>query len=142
MKKTLAAAALAGSLALTGCFGSFGLTKTLDGFGSSINNDVVKEIVYFIGTPLVITVAMPLDFVIFNTLEYWAGAKIFAAGDSHIQSDASGNQVASVKMEDGSLYMQAKDAQGNESEVILQEDEEVVRILDAQGNTLKTIAKN
>jgi hypothetical protein len=143
MKKTLAAATLAGSIALTGCFGNFGLTKTIyNAVNNGISNVVVKEIVFFFGTVPVGGLAIWADWLIFNTLEYWTGTKIFAAGDSHLQSDANGNQVASVKMDDGSLYMQMTDKDGNQNEVILQEDEEVVRILDAQGNTLKTIAKS
>ncbi len=43
-------------------------------------------------------------------------------------------------MEDGSLYMRLDAATGEKQELVLQKDEEVIRILDVKGNALKEAA--
>ena len=142
MKRVLLSALLICSIALstTGCFGSYGLTKTVKKVGDGIGNDVIKGgVFFFLGMPVGIFCVFA-DWLVFNTLEYWFGAKIFAAGDTYRETDANGNSVTAVKMEDGSIYMRLDVATGESQELVLQKDEDVIRVLDAQGNVLKETA--
>jgi len=43
-------------------------------------------------------------------------------------------------MEDGSLYMRLDAKTGESQELVLQQDEEIIRVLDAKGNLLKEAA--
>jgi hypothetical protein len=126
------------TLSTTGCFGSFALTKTVKGFGDGISSNVIiKEIVFFIGTLPIGGFCMFADWLVFNTLEYWTGSNPVALGDTYHETDANGNSVTAVKMEDGSLYMRLDAASGESQELVLQQDEDIIRILDAKGNVLK-----
>jgi len=142
MKKVLLSALLACSIAVTttGCFGSYGFTKTIKGIGDGIGPEPVKAIVFFfLGMPVGVF-CLFADWVLFNPLEYWLGAKVFAAGDTYRETDESGNSVTAVKMEDGSLYMRLDAVTGEKREFVLQKDEETIRILDTKGNLLKEMA--
>jgi len=125
----------------TGCFGSFALTKQVKSAADGINNKVVKEIVYFFGTVPVLAVCTILgDFIILNTFEYWIGSNPVALDDIYRETDANGNSVTAVKMEEGSLYMRLDAAGGETLELVLQKDEEQVRILDVKGKLLHEVA--
>jgi hypothetical protein len=142
MKRVLLSLFVACSFAVTttGCFGSFGLTKKLHSIGQGINNVIAKEIVYFVLTFPVGGFSIFADWLVFNSLEYWLGVKVFAQSDTYRETDANGNSVTAVKMEDGSLYMRLDAATGEKQELVLQRDEEIIRILDAKGNLLKQAA--
>ena len=81
-----------------------------------------------------------IDVLILNSLEFWSGSNPLAAGDTYRETDANGNSVTAVKMEDGSLYMRLDAATGEKQELVLQKDEEVIRILDVKGSVLKEAA--
>ena len=124
----------------TGCFGSFKLLKTVDNVGKSINNDIAKGVVYLVLTLPVGGFCLFADWLVFNTIEYWTGSNPLALGDTYYEADANGNSVTAVKMEDGSLYMRIDASTGETQELVLQKDEDIVRILDTQGNVLKETA--
>jgi hypothetical protein len=133
MKKTLIAAAMAGSIALTGCFGSFTAVKKLYNWNDSFGNKWVEWAVFLAFSVLPVYEIFALgDVLIFNSVEFWTGGNPLAAGDAYHGTDANGNQVAAVKMDDGSLYMQVTNNEGKQSELVMQQDEEILRIIDAK----------
>jgi len=133
MKKGLMALLCAGTIALTGCYGSYGSTKWLHNAIGSIDNKWVKSLVHFLATPVYGVTFFFVDFLFINTYEFWTGTNPFASGDSYYEEDANGNSVAAVKNEDGSLSVQFTSAKGEVSNLTLQRDENVVRALDASG---------
>jgi len=145
MKKVLLSALAAcvftvSTVSTTGCFGSYALTKTAKKIGDGIGNTIVKEVLFFFLAMPVGAFCLFADWLVFNTIEYWLGSNPVATGDTYRETDANGNSVTAVKMEDGSLYMRLDAASGETQELVLQRDEEVVRILDAKGNLLKETA--
>jgi hypothetical protein len=142
MKKVLISmlVACAFTLSTTGCWGSFGLTKKMYNINKGLGNKWISWIVYFIIGAPVTGISLFLDSLILNTVEFWTGAKIISTGDTYQETDANGNSVTAVKMEDGSLYMRVDTATGETKELVHQKDEETIRILDTKGNLLKEAA--
>jgi len=134
----LAACIFAGTT--TGCWGSFKLTKKAYDFNNGLGNKWISWLVFFIIGGPVTGITLFCDALIFNTLEFWTGSNPLALGDTYHETDANGNTVTAVKMEDGSLYMRLDASTGESQELVLQKDEDVVRILDTKGNVLKEAA--
>jgi hypothetical protein len=141
MKKILLSLLVACSLAVTttGCWGSFALTKKAYNFNNSLGSKWVSWILYLL-LGWIGGITIMVDSLIFNTLEFWTGSNPLAFGDTYRETDESGNSVTAVKMQDGSLYMRIDASTGETQELVLQRDEEIVRILDVKGNVLKEAA--
>jgi len=130
------------TMSTTGCFGSFAAFNKLRQWnGKFTHNKFINWLVFLL---LCIIPAYELfflaDTLVLNSLEFWTGSNPVAIGDTYRETDANGNSVTAVKMEDGSLYMRLDAKTGESQELILQRDEEIVRILDAKGNLLKEAA--
>ncbi len=134
----LAACIFAGTT--TGCWGSFKLTKKAYDFNNSLGNKWISWIVFILVGHVATGVTLFADALIFNTMEFWTGSNPLALGDTYHETDANGNSVTAVKMEDGSLYMRLDASTGERQELVLQRDEEIIRILDTKGNVLKEAA--
>jgi len=124
------------TVSTTGCWGSFTLTKKVYDFNKGWGNKWVSWIVFLLGGEAVLGVSMLVDTFILNSWEFWFNSKLI----SYHETDAEGNSVTAVKMEDGSLYMRLDAKTGESQELVLQRDEDIVRILDAKGNLLKEAA--
>ena len=124
MKKAIAALLCASVLVLSGCHGSYGLTKKLLRWNGTLGNKWLNSCVHF-GL---------VDWLVLNTVEFWTGSNPLAADDSYYQKDEQGNSVAAVKNEDGTLSVQYTTVKGETTSLTLQRDENVVRALDAEGN--------
>lgn len=62
------------------CFGGFVLTRKWHGFISGINNKWLRWIVFLI-TCIVYGIAIWVDAIIFNSIEFWSGSNPMAHGD-------------------------------------------------------------
>lgn len=142
MKKVLLSllAACTFAVTTTGCFGSFKLTKAAYDFNKGLGNKWLSWLVFLIVGHVATIITMTVDALILNSLEFWTGKNPMAMGDTYRETDANGNSVTAVKMEDGSLYMRLDAATGESQELVLQRDEEIVRVFDAKGNLLKETA--
>jgi len=134
----LAACIFAGTT--TGCWGSFKLTKKAYDFNNSLGNKWISWIVFFLVGHIAAGITLFVDALVLNTVEFWTGSNPLALGDTYRETDANGNSVTAVKMEDGSLYMRLDASTGESQELVLQRDEDIIRILDAKGNVLKEAA--
>jgi len=142
MKKVLFSllAACVFTVSTTGCWGSFALTKKAYDFNNKFwGNKFISWIVYLV-LGWVGGITLLVDSLIFNSIEFWTGKNLVALGDTYHETDANGNSVTAVKMEDGSLYMRLDAKTGESQELVLQRDEEIIRILDTKGNLLKEAA--
>lgn len=145
MKKVLlsALAACVFTVSTIGCTGSFTLTNKINKWNESVTgNKYVNGAISFL---LFVTTIKPLlavvgDMMFLNTIEFWTGSNPLASGDTYKETDANGNTVTAVKMEDGSLFMRVETKDGKTEELVLQQDEEILRILDNKGNVLKETA--
>ncbi|MDR2732869.1 MAG: DUF3332 domain-containing protein [Fibromonadaceae bacterium] len=142
MKKVLISMLAACTLSVTtiGCWGSFALTKKAYDFNNSFGNKWISWVVFLVAGSIVGGITLFVDSLILNSLEFWTGSNPMATGDTYRETDANGNSVTAVKMEDGSLYMRIDAKSGESQELVFQRDEEIIRILDAKGNVLKEAA--
>ena len=130
------------TLGTTGCYGKFAAFNGLREWnGKFSKSKVVNWLVFLVLFVIpVYGILMFADVLVINSIEFWTGSNPVATGDTYRETDANGNSVTAVKMEDGSLYMRLDAASGETQELVLQRDEEIVRILDAKGNVLKEAA--
>ena len=92
---------------LSGCFGKFGLTRKIYQANSNVNDKVARSLVTwaFILVP-VYGIAGLLDFVIFNTIEFWGGRNPVAQGEKEFQY-AQGDETFKIhaqKQDDEIVY--------------------------------------
>lgn len=82
------------SLFMTGCFGSFALTKKVYDWNGSLDNKFVQEAV-FLGLNIipVYGVSAFLDAVILNTVEFWSGSSPLALKEGINKVDIAGNEL-------------------------------------------------
>jgi hypothetical protein len=130
------------AVSTTGCIGSFTAFNKLREFNQHLTGSkFINWIAFLVLSSIQIyTIAMVIDALILNSVEFWVGSNPLAAGDTYRETDANGNSVTAVKMEDGSLYMRLDSKTGESKELVLQRDEEIIRILDAKGKLLKEAA--
>lgn len=76
------------TISLSGCYGSFGLTKKVYKWNGSLGNKFVNEAV-FLGLNIipVYSISLFIDGVFLNSVEFWTGQKLLAlkTGENHIQ---------------------------------------------------------
>lgn len=112
---------LAGSVALTSCIGSFGLTnRVLDWNKEVTNNNFVNEII-FIGMWIVpvYEITVLADLLVVNSIEFWNGDNPMQAGTvKEVKSD-NGNYLVTTTEEGYSITKE-----GEEEAIELKFDEE------------------
>jgi hypothetical protein len=130
------------TLGTTGCYGKFAAFNGLREWnGKFSSNKFVKWLLFLVLFVIqVYSILLVADGLVLNSIEFWTGSNPLALGDTYRETDANGNSVTAVKMEDGSLYMRLDAQSGESQELILQRDDEIIRILDAKGNVLKEAA--
>jgi hypothetical protein len=130
------------TISTTGCFGSFTAFSKLNKWNGKVTgNKFLNWLIFLVLCIIpVYELFFTADVLVLNSLEFWTGSNPVALGDTYRETDAEGNSITAVKMEDGSLYMRLDAKTGESQEMVLQRDEEVIRILDAKGNLLKEAA--
>lgn len=108
--------------ALAGCMGSFTLTKKLYGFNDTITDSKIINNVIFWGLNIipVYSLAVGVDVVILNTIEFWTGTKLFADAGA----DADVRVASVVENADGSLVV----TRGQEVFTLVKDGENGVRV--------------
>jgi hypothetical protein len=82
---------------LTGCFGSFGLTKKIYNANKNIGGKVAQTLVMYLFYIIpVYAVASFIDLVLFNLIEFWSGSNPLA-----MKAGQSETQMATIE---GKLY--------------------------------------
>lgn len=142
---TLRLAALAALMAvatpmLTGCYGSFSLTKKLYNFNGSLGNKWVKSgFVFFLG--FVYGLTGMVDAAILNLIEFWTGSNPIAAKDGHFeQVAADGTRVEGRVLADGRLDVTITSADGKVINTILERTADGVTMTDANGAMVGRLA--
>lgn len=121
LRLTTVCAVLAGSVALTSCIGSFGLTnKVLDWNKGLTNNNFVNELI-FIGLHIipVYEVSILADVLVINSIEFWSGDNPVAAGTVKEVKGDNGKYLVKTTEEGYSITKE-----GEENPVELKFDEE------------------
>lgn len=80
--------AVGSSLCLSSCIGSFGLTNKLLSWNKGVSNKFVNELVFFAFCVLpVYEVCALADIVVLNSIEFWSGEKLVAAGSKIVEGN-------------------------------------------------------
>ena len=137
MKKGIITLLCAGMIVLSGCYGKYACFNKLLAWNGSLGNKWLNSIVHFAMNVIpVYGIAMFVDMLVLNTVEFWTGSNPLAAGDSYYEKDAQGNEILAVKNADGSMTVEMTTAAGEKATMTLQRDENVIRALDAEGNVV------
>lgn len=90
--------------AVSGCMGSFVLTKKLYGWNESVTgNKIVNNLIFWgLNIVPVYSLAVAGDALILNLIEFWTGNKMIADASDAAGAD-DGRRVAVVENEDGTL---------------------------------------
>lgn len=89
MKKVFLSIALAATLFMSSCIGSFGLTNMYYNWNNSISNKFVNELVFFATACLVPVygVCIFVDGVVLNSIEFWTGSNPVASKTEVINTE-------------------------------------------------------
>ena len=137
MKKGIITLLCAGMIVLSGCYGKYACFNKLLAWNGTLGNKWLNSIVHFAMNVIpVYGIAMFVDMLVLNTVEFWTGSNPLAAGDSYYEKDAQGNEILAVKNTDGSMTVEMTTAAGEKATMTLQRDENVIRALDAEGNVV------
>ena len=137
MKKGIITLLCAGMIVLSGCYGKYACFNKLLAWNGTLGNKWLNSIVHFAMNVIpVYGIAMFVDMLVLNTVEFWTGSNPLAAGDSYYEKDAQGNEILAVKKTDGSMTVEMTTAAGEKATMTLQRDENVIRALDAEGNVV------
>ena len=118
MKKViLFAGALSILITQSGCFGSFGLVRTIYEFNDGVSENKVVKTILFYGLLIVpvYSIAGFLDIVLFNLIEFWSGSNPIAMEAGQVEEQlmtikgetykvkATKNKMEFTKITDGEL---------------------------------------
>lgn len=96
-------------ISLSGCYGSFGLTKKLHSWNGSLGNKFLEEAV-FLGLVIipVYEVSLLIDGIFLNSVEFWTGSNPIAlkAGKNEIKYNG---KLMTIVMEENSATIYDKD---------------------------------
>ncbi len=88
MKKVFLSIALAATLFLSSCIGSFGLTNKVYNWNKSVGSPFVNEIVFLAFSILpVYELSVVADAFVINSIEFWTGQKIVAQNTEVIETE-------------------------------------------------------
>lgn len=142
---TLRLAAAAALLAVatplvSGCYGSFSLTKKLYQFNGSLGNKWIKSgFVFFLG--FVYGITGWIDACILNLIEFWTGSNPLAAKDGKFeQVAADGTRVEGRILADGRLDVTITSPDGKVVNTILERSPDGIVMTDAKGAFMGRLA--
>jgi hypothetical protein len=158
--RRIALVTLLSTAALTaGCYGRFPMTKALYRMNGSVDNGIVRNIVFWLLVWIpVYWLAQLGDAVIFNLIEFWTGSSVDLSGEYDdgesrvtLKSSEDGNVLAMtiskagepdivsrfVRVEEGRYEL--RDANDGLLGQVIHTPEGKLNLADVKGNTLQTI---
>jgi Domain of unknown function (DUF3332) len=137
----LFAALLATGSTLSGCYGSFGLTKKVYHFNGSLGNKWINSLFTFIAGWLVYGIAGTADVVIFNLIEFWTGSNPVAFnGKDFDQKAADGTRVQGHILDDGRLEVSLTPVSGESKVVVLDREIDGIKATTVDGAFVAKVA--
>lgn len=105
MKKhfKLSALLLSATIVMTSCIGSFRLTNNIKDWNEGVSNKWVNEVI-FIALHIipVYEIAMFVDGVVLNSIEFWTGSNLVAnPGETKVVQNSQGEDIEITALENG-----------------------------------------
>lgn len=125
---------------LTGCYGSFGLTRQLYRINGDLGNKWIKSgFVLVLGWTYGITGLA--DAVVFNLIEFWTGKNPIASKDGRFEQVATdGTRVEGRILPDGRLDATVTSPDGKVARTVLERTPDGVTMTDADGVVVGRLA--
>ena len=105
MKKHLKISALllSATIIMSSCIGSFRLTNSIKDWNEGVSNKWVNEVIFLaLHIVPVYEIAMLVDGVVLNTIEFWGGSNVVDnAGDTKVVKNSQGQDIEITTMENG-----------------------------------------
>lgn len=139
----LSAALLATGSTLSGCYGSFGLTKKVYQFNGTIGNKWLKSLLFFVmaGVVPVYGIAGLVDAVVLNLIEFWTGSNpVSFNGKDFDQKMADGTRVQGHKLDDGRLQVTLTPVTGETKVVVLDQEIDGIKATTVDGAFVAKVA--
>jgi hypothetical protein len=139
----LFAALLATGSTLTGCYGSFGLTKKVYQFNGSVGNKWMKSLLFFVmaGVVPVYGITTFVDAVVLNLIEFWTGSNPVAHnGKDFDQKLADGTRVQGQILNDGRLQVTMTPVSGESKIVVLDQEIDGIKATTVDGDLVAKVA--
>jgi hypothetical protein len=140
MRKKIAPIALGLALAIAtqGCYGKFQLTKNLHKWNGSLGNKFVSELVFLALVIIpVYNIAVLVDGVILNSVEFWSGKNPMA---SRVVTDGTKQAMLNYDKATGIVAVKVFDKGVLVSETFLKKDGDRILTLDKSGKVIFTAA--
>ena len=125
MKKhfKLTALLLTATIVLSSCIGSFRLTNNIKDWNDGLGNKFVNELVFLaLHVVPVYEIAMFIDGVVLNSIEFWTGENLVAEpGETKIVKNSQGTDIQVTALENGYTISDGKTAMNllfNENEQV------------------------
>ena len=125
MKKhfKLTALLLTATIVLSSCIGSFRLTNNIKDWNDGLGNKFVNELVFLaLHVVPVYEIAMFIDGVVLNSIEFWTGENLVAEpGETKIVKNSQGTDIQVTALENGYTISDGKTAMNllfNENEKV------------------------
>jgi len=139
----LFAALLASGSTLSGCYGSFGLTKKVYQFNGTVSNKWLKSLLFFVmaGPVPVYGIATFVDAVVLNLIEFWTGSNPVAFnGKDFDQKTADGTRVQGHILDDGRLQVTMTPVSGEAKVVVLDREIDGIKASTTEGAFVAKVA--
>lgn len=141
MKKKLSIAVLAITLASTitfsSCLGSFGLTNKVYSWNQSVGDKWINEIVFLALTILpVYEIAIFVDAVVLNSIEFWTGNNPVAAAGSIKEVEGENGKYTIETLENGYTVT---NQEGQEMNLVFDEATSTWSVMDVEGEAVKLL---
>jgi Domain of unknown function (DUF3332) len=155
MKQIVAVLLLASILLMmSGCYGSFNLTKKVYKWNGTVGTKWTNELVFLVLTVIpVYSIAVGIDAVVLNSIEFWTGTNpvastvttkdgatvAFNAENKAVTVNYANTSVTLTKENDKTV---ARDSQGQIVAYALTTDDGSMNIVDTNGKILRTYSKD
>lgn len=105
MKKhfKLSALLLSATIVMTSCIGSFRLTNNIKNWNENVSNKWVNEVIFIaLHIVPVYEIAMLVDGVVLNSIEFWTGGNLVAnPGETKVVQNSQGEDIEITALENG-----------------------------------------
>lgn len=141
-KIAVLAALLAVGSTLSGCYGSFSLSKKMYQFNGSIGNKYIKSLVTFLTFWNVYPAIAFVDVAVLNLVEFWTGSNPVASNSTKDfdQKLADGTRLQARNLADGRLLVTVTPLNGETKTAVLAREVDGIKATDTDGEFVAKVA--
>lgn len=126
MKKASVVFSAAAALMLSGCYGSYTLTKKLYDWNGTFDQPI-STVIHWIGGTIGGFITLTVDFLVLNTIEYWTGSNPLAMDEGAVEKQLVevDGQLMEMTATKGKIAVRSITGEKVEGELFFSEDDAV-----------------